>query len=168
MSLKPFCLPRISSNRLHFCCLNLILALSFVSFTSYSQNYQGDETAIANILQNIKNFSKAVVAGDHEMVASFYTEDAKIFPGNMGILKGRDTIAVYWRSPDGVNTSAHKVIPEEIKILGQEAYDYGYYQGTTLRKNGETVSWKGKYVIIWKKKNNDWKIYLDIWNRIRD
>ena len=60
----------------------------------------------------------------------------------------------------------HKITPKEIKVVGNEAYDYGYYEGTTLRANGSESNWKGKYVIIWKKVAGEWKIYLDIWNRI--
>lgn len=44
------------------------------------------------------------------------------------------------------------------------AYDYGCYEGRTRQANGETVGWIGKYVIIWKKAEFGWKIFLDIWN----
>jgi ketosteroid isomerase-like protein len=46
------------------------------------------------------------------------------------------------------------------------AYDYGYYSGSSAKTGEESSKFQGKYVIIWKKENNDWKIYLDIWNRI--
>lgn len=63
---------------------------------------------------------------------------------------------------------AHKISPQEIKIIGNEAYDYGYYEGTTRFSDGKEKSGKGKYVIVWKKVENEWKIYLDIWNRIAE
>lgn len=97
-----------------------------------------------------------------------YTDDAKIFPNNMDIIEGRDAIITYWTLPEGVETIYHKITPEEIKILGNEAYDYGYYEGKTKRADGSELKWKGKYVIIWKKINEEWKIYLDIWNRIQN
>jgi ketosteroid isomerase-like protein len=42
----------------------------------------------------------------------------------------------------------------------------GYYEGKSLKQDGEEISWKGKYLIVWKKEANDWKMYMDIWNRI--
>ena len=42
----------------------------------------------------------------------------------------------------------------------------GYYEGKTQRKDGSEISWKGKYVIVWKKEKGDWKIHLDAWNRV--
>jgi len=28
-------------------------------------------------------------------------------------------------------------------------------------------SWKGKYVIVWKKVDSKWKMHLDIWNSVK-
>ena len=133
-----------------------------------SQNYVGNKDDIDKILSNTKDFSNFVMNSDYESIGRAYTEDAKIFPNNTEILKGREAIIKYWTLPEGVQTKYHKVNPEEIKILGNEAYDYGYYEGTTLRANGTESKWKGKYVIIWRKIDQQWKIYLDIWNRIND
>jgi len=55
----------------------------------------------------------------------------------------------------------------EITIIKKTAYDYGYYEGETIMKDGSSSKWKGKYMIIWKKVGKDWKIYLDIWNSIK-
>jgi ketosteroid isomerase-like protein len=58
------------------------------------------------------------------------------------------------------------ITPVEIKVNGDFAYDYGYYEGETLFTNGRSSRWIGKYVIVWKKENGKWKIYLDIWNSL--
>lgn len=148
--------------------MKILLAtiLSICIIQGFSQTYIGDEKEIENILANIENFSKYIMASDYRQIGNSYTEDAKIFPNNRDIIVGRKAITDYWRLPEGVQTSYHKVTPGEIKINNDEAYDYGYYEGTTRRANGEEVPWKGKYVIVWKKIDGDWKIYLDIWNRI--
>ncbi|MBT8236708.1 MAG: nuclear transport factor 2 family protein [Bacteroidia bacterium] len=147
--------------------LTFILFL-FLSCTISSQNYLGDQEDIDMILSNIKDFSISVMSSDYQSIGMAYTVDAKIFPNNMEIIQGREAIIEYWRLPEGVQTKYHKITPEEIKILDKEAYDYGYYEGTTRRSDGSESSWKGKYVIIWRKINQEWKIYLDIWNRIKD
>ena len=145
------------------------LTISFcllISSLLSAQTYSGNQEDIDIILANIEAFSEDVMKGDAEALGMAYTEDAKIFPNNMDITHGRDAITNYWLMPKGVKIKYHKVIPEEIKVTEDEAYDYGYYEGTTLRPDGTEASWKGKYVIVWKKVENDWKIYLDIWNSL--
>lgn len=145
-----------------------LISLLFFSFAIHSQNFQGNQEDIDLILANIKAFSSAVMSSEYQSIGDAYTDDAKIFPNNREIIKGREAIIRYWTLPEGVQTKYHKITPEEIRIIGNEAYDYGYYEGTTLRADGTEASWKGKYVIIWKKIEDNWKMYLDIWNGIKD
>lgn len=111
-------------------------------------------------------FSGYIVNADYDKIAASYTEDAKIFPRNIDIIARQAGIRAYWVLPEGVETAHHKVTSEEIKVIGDEAYDYGYYEGRT-KSGEEESSWRGKYVIIWKKVDGNWKMYLDIWNSIR-
>lgn len=71
-------------------------------------------------------------------------------------------------SPKGVTTVHHEIMPTEINFFDNYAYDFGYYNGSTKNKDGSEVDWKGKYVVVWKKVDDAWKMYLDIWNRVRD
>ncbi len=143
----------------------IVLYIIAPTFTS-GQNLIGDEKEIEKILFNIKTFSEHIMASDYDAIAAAYTEDGKIFPSGRDIIEGREDIRKYWVLPEGRSTKYHKVKPEEIKIIGDEAYDYGYYEGVSLNAQGQESSWKGKYVIVWKKVEGEWKIYLDIWNRI--
>ena len=146
----------------------IFIGFLFLSGTIYSQYFEGSQEDIDTILSNIKDFSISVMNSDYESIGMAYTVDAKIFPNNTDIIQGREAIIEYWTLPEGVQIKYHKISPEEIKILGNEAYDYGYYEGTTRRSDGTESSWKGKYVIIWRKINQEWKMYLDIWNRINE
>ena len=151
---------------MRFIILPFVIFIS--SIYSFGQTYTGDPEEISNIVKSAKNFSQHIVNADYEKIGDAYTADAKIFPNNTKIIEGREQIIQYWELPEGVRTIAHKTMASEIKIIGDEAYDYGYYEGTTRRANGEEVSWKGKYVIVWKKVEGEWKMYLDIWNRVAD
>jgi len=148
---------------------NLLFFALFLLFNAVqltAQNYQGPKEDIDQILENTRLFSGYIINADYDNIAASYTEDAKIFPGNIDIIAGQEDIKAYWILPEGVETAYHKVTSEEIKVIGNEAYDYGYYEGRT--KRGEEVSsWRGKYVIIWQKIDGTWKMYLDIWNSIR-
>ena len=120
------------------------------------------------IKENTIAFSKAFMNGNYAELVDLYTEDGKIFPNNKNIISGKKGLTNYWTLPDDVKILHHKVTHSEITIDENFAYDYGVYEGKTLTKDQKEVSWKGKYVIIWKKMDNDWKIYLDIWNKIGD
>lgn len=144
-----------------------LVILFFSCSLCFAQEYIGPKKDIDQILENAKNFSQYIVAGDYEKIVASYTENAKIFPNNLEILTGEAAILKYWTLPEGIQTSYHKLLPEELKILGNEAYDYGYYEGTTKRADGTESSWKGKYVVIWRKEDDVWKMYLDIWNGVR-
>lgn len=145
----------------------ITLLLLFMTTISFAQKFTGNTEDIEQILNNTKNFSQYVMDSNYEMIIESYTKDAKIFPNNREILTGKEDILNYWTLPEGVSTMYHKLMPEEIKITGQEAYDYGYYEGKTKHANGNISSWKGKYVVIWRKENGTWKMYLDIWNTVR-
>ena len=126
---------------------------------------------IAIIKKSAALFSQAIMNQDYDFVVNAYTEDAKIFPNGTKILAGKEAIRNYWTPPadSKYTTTYHKVTPEEIKIIGNEAYDYGYYEGTSVGEDGKESNWKGKYVITWKEVSPDvWKMYLDIWNSVRN
>lgn len=142
----------------------IILALAVCNQVQ-AQTLNGNKKDIQTILKNTADFSKYVMSSNYEMIAASYTEDAKIFPNNMQILEGKDIIK-YWTLPEGISTPYHKITQSEITITNDTAYDYGYYEGKTKNTKGEERTWGGKYVIVWKKINGDWKMYLDIWNNI--
>ncbi len=144
-----------------------LFILLFSYSLGFAQEYIGPKAEIDQILENAKNFSHYIVDADYGMILNAYTADAKIFPDNTEILTGEEAILKYWTLPEGVSTSYHKLMPEEIKIMGDEAYDYGYYEGTTQRSDGSESSWKGKYVVVWRKEKGEWKMYLDIWNGVK-
>ena len=145
----------------------IIVLLVMFGLPLSAQNVDRNNGEIIKILKNTAEFSAAIMASDYQAIGNAYTLDAKIFPNGSDIIEGREAIIKYWVLPEGRSTKYHKVTPEEIKITGDEAYDYGYYEGTTLLADGKESSWRGKYVIIWRKVDGDWKIYLDIWNSIR-
>jgi len=143
-----------------------IVAILF-SLNVYSQEYYGSQKEIQKILKNVESFSQYYMDGDAAKLADCYTADGKIFPGKVDIIGGREKLQEFWTLSEGVQVLHHKVTPSEIRIVKKYAYDYGYYEGVTSTAKGES-SWRGKYVIVWRKVGKDWKIYLDIWNRIDD
>nr|WP_247672709.1 DUF4440 domain-containing protein [Aquimarina sp. MMG016] len=120
------------------------------------------------IIAATKAFSKAYLKRDFEALAKSYTDNGKLFPNNAPIISGYIAIKKRWSGSSGYTPVEHEIIPKEIVILGDTAHDYGIYRGKNKNDDGTEMSYKGKYVVIWKKVNNQWKMYLDIWNRIKE
>jgi ketosteroid isomerase-like protein len=143
-----------------------LLLILIGSNLAFGQVLKGPASDTKVILKNIQQFSEFVMHQQPDKIALAYTENAKIFPMGTEIIAGRTAIQDYW-TPKGSNkTIYHKIIPVEIEVIGDTAYDYGRYEGKTLRGDGSESTWKGKYVIVWKKVNNQWLIELDCWNPI--
>lgn len=146
---------------------NIIVLVLFISYATFGQTHDHKADLLA-IKENTKQFSEWYVEGNFEAMAKAYTVDGKIFPDRANIIEGHEAIEKRWTLPEGVSIINHVVTPEEIEIVDNTAYDYGYYEGSTKMLNGDISNWKGKYVIVWKKIDEDWKMYLDIWNRVDD
>jgi len=156
--------------RKHFAfalCLSVVVCShSFSSFAfSPAQEFSGEQDIFNTLAQISNQFSAAYVKGDAEKMASFYTDDAVIFPGNSDLIRGKEAIKKYWTLPTGRTITHHKITSVEIKLLDEFAYDYGYYE-VSGTNNGEAWGLNyGKYLIVWKKdKEGVWKMHLDMWN----
>ncbi|MFK7971417.1 MAG: DUF4440 domain-containing protein [Bacteroidia bacterium] len=150
----------------HYTQYGLLAVLMMIASMGFSQEYHGKQKDIDQILKNTRLFSHYYVNHKTDSLVACYTEDGKILPGGSDIMEGSTALYKWWDYPENVKILHHKVTPSEIRIVKGYAYDYGYYEGETLNDDGTTSAWKGKYVIVWKKVGKDWKIYLDIWNRV--
>ena len=128
--------------------------------------YIGDKKELEAIKNIIENFSNYYVSGDTKSLIECYASDGKILPDGYGILKGEKELFDYWKRPEHIQILEHKTHPHEITIIDDIAYDYGTYEGISIVNNENVYYWMGKYLIVWKKIDGQWKIYLDIWNRI--
>lgn len=141
--------------------MKAITLLAFFS-TNFAIAQTADEVSTLN---NIRQFSTWVLEGNARATAIAYTDDASIFPIGQDIITGTDPVQTYWTPKPGNITTFHKIYPVEITIEGNTAYDYGYYEVSGSNQGVPYEKLRGKYVIVWKKTEEQWNIYLDIWNR---
>jgi uncharacterized protein (TIGR02246 family) len=100
--------------------------------------------------------------GDFAGVASLYTDDAAAFPPGAGIVKGRDAIGAMWKGL-AEQVSDPKVTTLEVKSLGPSAArEIGTVSLKTKEAKPKEIT--GKYVVVWEKVGDDWKLAADIWN----
>ena len=105
------------------------------------------------------------MAKDIEKTAGFFAEDGIIMPAQSVSIAGRKNIqewfGLWLTNPDVTSTFRPETI--EVAISGDIAYDKGtfYY---LMENKKYRVEDSGKYVIVWKKIEGEWKAILDISN----
>jgi uncharacterized protein (TIGR02246 family) len=100
--------------------------------------------------------------GDFASVASLYTTDATAFPPGSAMVKGAAAIGAMWKSK-AEDVSDLKITTLDVKSLGPSAArEIGTF---SVKMKGPTPKEAtGKYVVVWEKVGNDWKLAADIWN----
>jgi ketosteroid isomerase-like protein len=100
--------------------------------------------------------------GDFAAIESFYTTDANVLPPGSAIVQGRAAISAMWKST-AQQIGDPKLTTLDVKPLGPSAArEIGTFSLKTKGATPQEVT--GKYVVVWEKVANDWKIATDIWN----
>ncbi len=100
--------------------------------------------------------------GDFAGIASLYTADATAFPPGSAMVQGRAAIGAMWKSM-AEKVGDPKVTTLDVKSLGPSAArEIGTFSLKTKTPSPQEVT--GKYVVVWEKVGNDWKLASDIWN----
>lgn len=111
-----------------------------------------------------RQFSAAYVRGDAAAMAALYTPDAVIFPERSNAIAGREAIRRYWTLAPGRRVTRHLVIPQRIEVDGKHAYDHGTFEISGARDGKSWGPFRGKYVVVWRRQPEGWRIQLDMWN----
>jgi len=100
--------------------------------------------------------------GDFGGVASLYSEDATAFPPGSAMVKGRAAIAVMWKDM-AEQVSDLKLTTVDVKSLGPSAArEIGTFSLKSKGPKPQEIT--GKYLVVWEKIGNEWKLAADIWN----
>jgi uncharacterized protein (TIGR02246 family) len=100
--------------------------------------------------------------GDFAGIASLYTADATAFPPGKSMVKGNVAIGEMWKGMAEQVTDP-KITTVDVKLLSPTAAEeIGTFTLKTKGTAPKEVT--GKYVVVWQKVGNDWKLATDIWN----
>ncbi len=113
--------------------------------------------------QNAK-FGDGFRKGDPVAVAALYTEDAVLLPPNAERIKGKHKITEYWRTLVQAGVKEAVLTTEEVSGSGDMVQELGNYYIKIQPEGGTPSEDKGKYIVIWKKTSEGWKLHWDIWN----
>jgi ketosteroid isomerase-like protein len=94
-------------------------------------------------------------------MAAVYTEKASLLPPNSDFVSSRSLIQGFWQGVLNMGVKGAKLQTVELEEHGDAAYEVGKY--ALLDTKAQTLD-AGKYVVIWKREQGQWKWHRDIWN----
>jgi len=137
-----------------------LLAALTIAALSINSCSQGPVDVTGEIKEANKAFIETRNSGDPEALSMLYTIDAKLLPANNALINGREAIKAYWT--EGMAQASSELALETITAngYGDLAIEEGRYK---VKVGSEEVD-MGKYIVIWKKEEGQWKLHQDIWN----
>ena len=107
-------------------------------------------------------FAAAFNAKDAEKVASFYADDAVVMPPNEPLITGRTSIEARYEREFRLGLTSLQLRPMESALAGTHAFEVGT-SAVSWDSPAGRLSTSGKYVVIYKRVGNAWKIAYDIY-----
>jgi uncharacterized protein (TIGR02246 family) len=125
-------------------------------------DYAAEEKAIRDL---DAQWANAVAAKDTAAISKLYATDALFMPPNMQALGGRAGAQKGWGGMFSMLGFGLTFGPTKIVVAqsGDMAYDIGTYTFTMQGAKGP-VEDKGKYLVVWKKQDGQWKVVADMFN----
>ncbi len=118
---------------------------------------------VSNVRQSVeainKKFAEASLKGDSATVVGLYHSDAKVFPPNMPGDK-RNMMGSMSASLPKMGIKSFTLNTTDVSGNADQVVETGTYE----MGNGSKTIDKGKYIVVWKPENGEWKLWRDIWN----
>ena len=126
---------------------------------------QLNSTEVRGLIEAANEKFMAVFSqGDMASLATFYTENGQLLPTNSDFITGREAIQAFWQASIDRGVKAVKLETVEVDDHGNTAIEVGRY--TILGEAGRVLD-NGKYIVIWKQADGQWKLHRDIFNSSR-
>jgi ketosteroid isomerase-like protein len=142
----------------------LLAAILLCAVSTWAQSgASGDEKAIVAL---DKAWIKAAQDRNIDQAVSYYADDAIVMPPGAPIATTAQQRRAVWQGllSGPKSTLNFGRIKLEVAKSGDLAYDLGWTEWKTTDAEGKTTTGRGKYVVVWKKINGQWKVVADIVN----
>ena len=147
--------------------IGLAVSLCLAAALPYARPAQAADIAEnAKVLAQIDDaWSAAAQKKDVAKVASYYAEEAVVYPPNEPVVVGRAAATKAWASYFAFPEFAISWKTTHAGVAGALGFTSGTYQDSYKGSDGKSVHETGKYVCVWRKqKDGRWKAIHDIWN----
>lgn len=108
-----------------------------------------------------KNFETTFARGNAADIADFYTESGILLPAGADFVRGKQNIKEFWQMAIDMGIKNIKLEIVEVEQHDDTAIEMSKF---TLSDADDQMIDQGKGIVIWKNKNNAWKLHRDIWN----
>lgn len=108
-----------------------------------------------------EKFAAAFKRGDAAGMATFYTESGQVLPPNFDFVTGRQAIQAFWQAVMDMGIKEVNLETGEVEHQGDTAIEVSTF---ALLGEGGKVLDKGKYIVIWKREEGQWRLHRDIFN----
>ena len=113
----------------------------------------------------VDRWTQLIKAKDAKAIAALYAENGAVMPPNTPIGKGHEAIEKIWGGLLQTPGFDLAITPEQITVSasGDMALDRGTYK-LSVAPEGTAQTDTGKYVVVWRKIDGEWKAAADIFN----
>ena len=118
------------------------------------------ESTRGEIEANIQRFESFVAEQQWDSLMTLYTEDALFMPQNAETAEG-NAIRDGFVQMGSMGVSGIDLETVDLELAGNTAYEVGRY--TLEGPNGMQID-QGKYLVVWKNVDGEWKLHRDIFN----
>ncbi len=106
-------------------------------------------------------FMENFKSGDAASLAALYTEDGQVLPPNSDFVTGHEAIQAFWQALMDMGIREAKLEILEVESHGDTAIEVSKF---TLLGEGKQMLNEGKYIVVWKQDQGQWKMHRDIFN----
>jgi ketosteroid isomerase-like protein len=104
---------------------------------------------------------QAITRHDLAATVAVFADDAQILPQHGPAIRGREEIEAYFK--DSITPKvAYDTDTEMTLVRGDLAVEQGHYRVRNVRRGSDVED--GKYLHVWRRMGNDWKLYRLIYN----
>lgn len=111
-----------------------------------------------------RKFGEAVRNQDPVALASLYTEDACFLPPNSEMVRGRQRIQETLAGMMQMGVKDVTLTTVELLGSGDSVQEIGTYKQKIQPEGQDAIEDLGKYLVVWKKTPEGWKLHWDILN----
>ncbi len=107
--------------------------------------------------------AEAIRMGDATGCAATYTADARVMFQHTPTAVGRDAIQTFWQGVIDMGAKDARLETDELLDFGDTQVERGRYTLAVRSDDGEVTD-EGKYIVVWKRDGDAWKIWWDSFN----